>query len=112
MRAHRSLAGLLAGIYLLLLVYASLYPFEGWRWPAGAQASEVLQLQWAPWRNRFDEWSNLLGYAPFGAMLFAMTVRSGGSLGAATNGPAPGGASAGRVARVCGASGGLQLRGA
>ncbi len=83
MRAHRSLAGLLAGIYLLLLVYASLYPFEGWRWPAGAQASEVLQLQWAPWRNRFDEWSNLLGYAPFGAMLFAMTVRSGGSLGAA-----------------------------
>lgn len=83
MRSDRSLAGLLAGIYLLLLVYASLYPFEGWRWPAGAQAVEILRLQWPPWRNRFDEWANLLGYVPFGAMLFTFTVRSGGSPGLA-----------------------------
>lgn len=83
MRADRSLAGLLAGIYLLLLIYASLYPFDGWRWPAGAQAAEILRLQWPPWRNRFDEWSNLLGYAPFGAMLFTVVVRGGGSAGPA-----------------------------
>ena len=79
MRAHRSLAGLLAAIYLLLLVYASLYPFDGWRWPAGAGLDELLALKWPPWRNRFDEWANLLGYLPFGAMLFAMVVRNGGS---------------------------------
>lgn len=79
MRPHRSLAGLLAGIYLLLLVYASLYPFEGWRWPAGAEMRELVALTWPPWRDRFDEWANVLGYVPFGAVLFAMVVRNGGS---------------------------------
>lgn len=82
MRPQRSLAGLLAGIYLLLLVYASLYPFEGWRWPAGAQPSELLVLSWPPWRDRFDEWANVLGYLPFGAMVFAVVVRNGGSIAA------------------------------
>lgn len=84
MRAHRSLSGLLAGGYLLLLVYASLYPFEGWRWPAGAQLSELLSLSWPPWRSRFDEWANFLGYLPFGAVLFAMVIRNGGTAVSAT----------------------------
>jgi VanZ family protein len=79
MRPHRSLSGLLAAVYLLLLVYASLYPFEGWTWPAGASLKELAVLEWPPWRNRFDEWANLLGYLPFGAVLFAMVVRNGGS---------------------------------
>ncbi len=84
MKAHRSLSGLLAGGYLLLLAYASLYPFEGWRWPAGAQLSELLVLAWPPWRNRFDEWANFLGYLPFGGALFAMVVRNGGTALSAT----------------------------
>ncbi|MBL8328246.1 MAG: VanZ family protein [Rubrivivax sp.] len=80
MKADRSLSGLLALAYLMLLVYASLHPFEGWLWPAGATARELLWLSWPPWRNRFDEWANLLGYLPFGAMLFAMMVRGGGGV--------------------------------
>ena len=42
MPAPRSSTSLLAGIYLLLLVYASLYPFEAWRWPAGAAPGELV----------------------------------------------------------------------
>ena len=70
MPAPRSSTSLLAGIYLLLLVYASLYPFEGWRWPAGAAPAELALLSWPRWRDPFDEWANLLGYAPFGTLLF------------------------------------------
>jgi VanZ family protein len=80
MQAHRSLTGLLTAVYLLLLVYASLYPFEGWNWPAGLSALELLSLPWPPWRHPFDEWANLMGYLPFGAMLFAMVVRNDGSV--------------------------------
>lgn len=80
MRAHRSLSGLLAGVYLLLIVYASLYPFEGWRWPAGAAAVDLLRLPWAPWRHPFDEWANFIGYVPLGAVLFAVVARNRGSL--------------------------------
>jgi VanZ family protein len=75
MTSQRSSSALLAGLYLLLLVYASLYPFEGWRWPAGATLSELAPLAWLPWRDRFDEWANLMGYLPFGALLFLALVR-------------------------------------
>jgi VanZ family protein len=71
MGPQRSVALHLAWVYALLLAYASLFPFEGWRWPAGAQWSELLPLQWPPWRSRFDEWSNLLGYVPLGMALFS-----------------------------------------
>ncbi len=67
----------LAVTYLLLLVYASLYPFEGWAWPAGADWRELLVLSWPPWRDRFDEWANVLGYAPIGALLFLVLVGRG-----------------------------------
>lgn len=70
MTRQPSLAGLMAAVYLLLLAYASLYPFLGWHWPAGAGLSELLPLSWPPWRDRFDEWANLLGYMPFGAFVF------------------------------------------
>jgi VanZ family protein len=76
MRHERSSAWPLVWLYGLLLAYASLYPFEGWRWPAAATWQELLRLSWPPWRNRFDEWSNLLGYAPFGLFLYA-AVRAG-----------------------------------
>lgn len=75
MSVKRGSSVLLAGLYLLLLVYASLYPFDGWRWPAGASLLELARLSWPPWRDRFDEWANLLGYAPFGALLFVSGVR-------------------------------------
>ena len=39
---HRSSATWLALAYALLVLYASLYPFEGWRWPPGRTALELL----------------------------------------------------------------------
>lgn len=78
MKRHRSTAGPLAAVYLLLVIYASLYPFAGWRWPAGQSIAELMALPWPPWRNRFDEAANLLGYAPLGALLTAAVLRNGG----------------------------------
>lgn len=80
MNRHRSTAGPLAAAYLLLVVYASLYPFTGWRWPVGQTLSQMAMLPWPPWRIPFDESSNLLGYLPLGALLFAAVVRRGGSV--------------------------------
>ena len=58
----------LALIYATLIVYASLYPFEGWRLQGLAPWSFV----WAPWPRYwtgFDVIANLLGYAPLGFLL-------------------------------------------
>jgi VanZ family protein len=77
MLRQRSTALPLALVYALLVVYASLYPFSGWRWPAGASWSELLWLTWPPWRNRFDELSNFLGYVPLGALLALGWARAG-----------------------------------
>jgi VanZ family protein len=73
----------LGAFYLVVLVYASLYPFEGWSWPAGADWRELLFLDWPPWRNRFDEWTNVLGYAPLGMLLFLTLTGRGWPLSAA-----------------------------
>ena len=75
---HRSTALPLALAFTALVVYASLYPFMGWRWPPAQDGLALLQLPWPPWRGRFDEAANLLGYVPLGALLFVAVVRSGG----------------------------------
>ena len=54
-----SAAGPLAVVYLLLVAYASLYPFERWSWPAGADVGRLLLLPWPPWRDRFDEFRDI-----------------------------------------------------
>lgn len=79
MRGHRSTALPLALAFVALVLYASLYPFEGWRWPPGAQGIELLALPWPRWRDVFDEWANFAGYVPLGALLFVAVVRSGGT---------------------------------
>lgn len=64
----KSAAWSLALIYALLIGYASLYPFTGWR----DQGLNPLSFLFAPWPRYwtgFDLWSNLLGYAPFGCLL-------------------------------------------
>ena len=76
--SHRSTAWPLALMFAALVVYASLYPFVGWRWPPTLGSFELLQLPWPPWRDRFDEASNLLGYVPLGGLLFVAVMRSGG----------------------------------
>jgi VanZ family protein len=74
---HRSLALPLALAYAALVVYASLYPFSGWRWPPGQELPELLALPWPHWHILFDIASNLLGYLPLGALV-ATAARRGG----------------------------------
>jgi len=78
MSRHRSSAAPLAWLYAALIVYASLSPFEGWKLPAGVPylgfGHMPVVLRW--WTG-FDIVSNLLGYLPFGALLFGAQVRSG-----------------------------------
>jgi VanZ family protein len=65
-----------------LIVYASLYPFAGWRVP-GAGPLDFLLLGWPRWWSSFDLVSNLLGYLPLGFLVFLALVRGGRPAGAA-----------------------------
>lgn len=89
---HRSSATPLAGVYAVLVVYASLYPFTDWRWPPGQRLSALLALPWPPYVLPYDLWFNLLGYLPLGALVGIAVWRSGGpgwmALAAAVLGPA------------------------
>ncbi len=63
----------LACIYAALIIYASLYPFEGWR----SQGVDWTAFLWAPWPRYwtgFDVLSNVLGYAPIG-FIVALALR-------------------------------------
>ncbi len=73
----------LAAAYALLVLYASLFPFEGWRWPPGQGLSALAALPWPPWRDDFDLWSNILGYLPLGLLLTIAARRSGAHAGLA-----------------------------
>jgi VanZ family protein len=75
--SQRSSAAPLTLVYAALLLYASLYPFSGWRWPPGLSLGPLLALPWPPWRDPFDVWSNVLGYVPLGALLYIAQVRGG-----------------------------------
>ena len=78
---HRSSAVPLAWLYAALIVYASLYPFAGWRVP-GIGPLDFLLARSGGW-TWFDFISNLLGYLPIGFLLFVALVRSGRRAGAA-----------------------------
>ncbi|MCE9657130.1 MAG: VanZ family protein [Burkholderiales bacterium] len=78
---HRSSAVPLFWLYVALIVYASLYPFTGWRVP-GVGPLDFLIVRARGW-TPFDLVSNLFGYAPLGFLLFVALVRSGRSTGAA-----------------------------
>jgi VanZ family protein len=75
MARHRSSAAPLAWLYAALIVYASLYPFTGWRLP-GVSPLAFLSLPWPHWWTWFDLVTNLLGYIPLGALVFGALVRS------------------------------------
>jgi VanZ family protein len=82
MPRHRSSAVPLSWLYGALIVYASLYPFVGWRVP-GVGVLDFLFLGWPRYWTGFDLVSNLLGYLPFGFLLFVALVRGGRSAGVA-----------------------------
>lgn len=54
--------------WVALVVYASTFPFSGWRWPAGASIASLLVLPWPKWHGTFDQVTNLLGYMPLGGL--------------------------------------------
>ena len=74
---HKTTAWPLALVYAALIVFASLFPFEGWR--AQGIAPEVFLLARIPppyWTG-FDLAINVLGYAPLGFLLSLALLRTG-----------------------------------
>ncbi|MFN7724947.1 MAG: VanZ family protein [Rubrivivax sp.] len=80
---HRSSASLLALAWATLVLYASLFPFTGWRWPPGQALDALLVLRWPPWLDVLDLWANGLGYLPLGLLLLVGLRRSGAHPGLA-----------------------------
>jgi VanZ family protein len=74
---QRTVALPLLAVWVLLIVYASLYPFEGWRVPVGVSWSAWLVLPWPVWRDRWDEVFNLVGYMPLGILVTVAALRAG-----------------------------------
>lgn len=72
----RSTAWPLALLFAGLVVYASLYPFTGWRFQGVAPLAFLLAPLPQYWTG-FDVVANLLGYAPLGFLLALALMRSG-----------------------------------
>jgi VanZ family protein len=72
---HKTSAWPLAGMYVVLVVYASLYPFEGWRDQGPLPLGFVL-APWPKYWTAFDLWANVLGYAPLGFLLALGALRT------------------------------------
>lgn len=77
MTIHKTSAWPLAQAYAALIVYASLYPFSGWR-DQGIAPWAFLASPWPKYWTGFDVAANLLGYAPFGFLLALSFLRKGG----------------------------------
>ncbi len=84
MPEHKTSAWPLAQAYVVLIAYASLYPFEGWR-DQGIAPWAFLQSPWPRWWTGFDLASNMAGYAPLGFLLALALQRSGARAAAAPN---------------------------
>lgn len=70
-------------VFTGLVIYASLYPFTGWFWPAGQPLAALLVPPWPRYHLGFDDWSNFVGYMPLGALAYASALRRGRSQWAA-----------------------------
>jgi VanZ family protein len=64
------LARILLLVYGLLVVYASLYPFEGWR-TVGLSPFAYLSAPWPRYVTAFDMVVNVAGYVPYGFLAVA-----------------------------------------
>ena len=73
---RRTTAWTLAWLCVLVIVYASLYPFDDWRNQDIAPWSFV-SAPWPQYQTAFDAWSNVLGYLPLGFWLSLAMLRSG-----------------------------------
>lgn len=73
---HKTSAWPLAGAYALLVVYASLYPFSGWR-DQEIPPWEFLEAGWPKYWTGFDLAANVVGYVPLGFLLALSFIRRG-----------------------------------
>lgn len=74
---HKTAAWPLALMYVALIVFASLFPFEGWR-AQGVSAWVFLAARIPPpYWTWFDVQINLVGYAPLGFLLALALLRTG-----------------------------------
>ncbi|XHS79022.1 VanZ family protein [Burkholderiaceae bacterium UC74_6] len=71
MRIERSPWSWLLLAWLALIVYASLYPFEPWRWPPGQDWKALMALPWPRRLMTWDVQTNVVGYMPLGLLLAA-----------------------------------------
>jgi VanZ family protein len=65
------LVRILFAVYLLLIVYASLHPFSGWR-HFGISPLDYLFAPWPRNSSGFDVAVNVIGYSPFGFLCVAL----------------------------------------
>jgi VanZ family protein len=75
MQPHRSSATLFAWLFALLIGYASLYPFEGWR-DQGINPFYFLNAPWPRYWSRFDIVANFVGYMPLGFLTTLALLRT------------------------------------
>jgi VanZ family protein len=75
MRTHSSSATPLALLYVLLLVYASLYPFSDWR-DQGLGLFDFLTAPWPRYWSQFDTAANWAGYMPLGFLATLALLRT------------------------------------
>lgn len=61
------LARILFALYVLLTVYATLYPLSGWR-DHGLSPFAYLSAPWPRYVSGFDVAANVVGYVPFGLL--------------------------------------------
>jgi VanZ family protein len=73
---HKTSAWPLAGAYAALIVYASLYPFTGWR-DQEIAPWEFLFAGWPKYWTGFDVAANVVGYVPLGFLLALSFMRRG-----------------------------------
>ena len=72
---RRTTAWTLAWLCVLVIVYASLYPFEDWR-NQGIAPWSFISAPWPKYQTIFDMTSNFLGYMPLGFWLTLAMLRS------------------------------------
>lgn len=73
---HKTSAWPLSQAYAALIVYASLYPFAGWR-DQGIAPWEFLWSPWPKYWTGFDVAANMGGYVPLGFLLALGFLRRG-----------------------------------
>jgi VanZ family protein len=73
---HKTAASPLALMYVVLIVYASLYPFTDWR-DQDIVPWSFLTAPFPRYWTRFDVAVNIVGYLPLGSMLALSALRTG-----------------------------------